>query len=1075
MIGSPPIRGRTLNPRLPGPLACALLCLVLAPAARAAQPVSQGEAPRATPSLLRELARGAEELPILIGVRDGTPSARTLLANPDPEGEPERRQIRVLAQQRLADEIPYASFRPKYFYESFSMMAGTATREAAVALANHPDVAWVAPDRQARLYQATPQSGQSLINSSQTNSLGFTGAGQTIAVLDTGLDYRLESLGGPAFPNAKVIGGMDVADNDGDPMDCEGHGTEVAGVAAGPTGVAPNAKIVAVKVFSSEGTTNASCKDTASFSTIIQGINYAITNRATFGITVINLSLGGAFDDDSDHGYCDKDEPGSATAIDAATAAGIAVVVASGNDGLTNQLSVSACVSSAISIGAVYSDSRSRVSWSDGSGGVLCTDQPATPDAIVCFSNSASNLTLLAPGAFWKVAAKGGGTDSGFAGTSAAVPAASGAIALLRQARPELSPGGVVAILRETGKPIADSRNGVVTPRLDTLAAVQLAATSLSSFAGTAVDIPDGTGSATATVTITGFVRPLAAVHALVQIDHNSPQQLRVTLTGPDGTTVVLQDQQGKSEHPINSSYGKTDASAQSLSAFSGKQANGTWTLKVEDLVPGTTGRIKNFAITLVPGQPIEPVPAAADGRVLPVVAHIQGTKFFLSDVRLYNPSAFARTFALYFVGLGQTGATASKDTRTVGPGQVLALNDIIASEYNVESIGEITVLSNDANFLVVSRAYTQGDNGTFGLFVPGVRTTSGLSIGAGQATANGLARVPGFHTNVGFTEVSGAPVTVRIDVLDGAGTLLASTRRQKSANETEQITDIIADRGLSSMSNFRVDFTVESLTGRIVPFASYVDEATGDGSFQAALNPPASADDVIVAQSSHVTGANSDFFKTNLDITNLDSKPVTVTVSLIPLLLAGTPNPPRVYTIQPGQTLEKLDVLLTEFGLADPSAAGLRIHPAAPARLAVSTRTYVEKFGGTFGFSIPGVAAGTAIGVGSPTATVIQLDQTSSANGYRSNFGFTEVAGADAVVRVTVKSGDAGVALGSKSYSIPANTSFQINVQDILGAGVTANNIYLQFNVDSGAGRVIPYGAAVDNKSGDAIFMLAE
>ena len=47
--------------------------------------------------------------------------------------------------------------------------------------------------------------------------------------------------------------------------------------------------------------------------------------------------------------------------------------------------------------------------------------------------------------------------------------------------------------------------------------------------------------------------------------------------------------------------------------------------------------------------------------------------------------------------------------------------------------------------------------------------------------------------------------------------------------------------------------------------------------------------------------------------------------------------------------------------------------------------------------------------------------------------------------------------------------------MQDILGAGVTANNIYLQFNVESGAGRVIPYGAAVDNKSGDAIFMLAE
>ncbi|HYR46646.1 MAG TPA: hypothetical protein VER78_06540, partial [Thermoanaerobaculia bacterium] len=99
----------------------------------------------------------------------------------------------------------------------------------------------------------------------------------------------------------------------------------------------------------------------------------------------------------------------------------------------------------------------------------------------------------------------------------------------------------------------------------------------------------------------------------------------------------------------------------------------------------------------------------------------------------------------------------------------------------------------------------------------------------------------------------------------------------------------------------------------------------------------------------------------------------------------------------------------------------------------------------------------------------------TSSSNGYRSNFGFTEVAGAAAVVRVTAKSGDSGATLGSKSYSVPAGTSFQANVQDILGTGVTASNIYLQFTVESGSGKVIPYGAAVDNKAGDAIFMIAE
>lgn len=588
-----------MRPRLSW-LSAAFFCL-LAPAAGRAAAISAPDAPRATPNLLRELAREPEELPVIIGVRDGTPSARALLVNPDPEGEPVRRLRRIDAQRRLAEEFSPEDFRPRFFYESFSMMAGRASRQAILALAGHPDVAWITLDRQVRPLQTSPQSGQTLIGSDQANGQGFTGAGQTIAVIDTGVDYTIASMGGGKIPNAKVIGGMDFGDNDSDPMDCDGHGTEVAGTAAGPNGVAPDAKIVAIKVFSSQGTSNASCKDTADFSTIIAGINYAILNRAAFGITAINVSLGGSFDDKADHGYCDQNDPDSAAAIDSATAAGLVVAVSAGNDGLTNQLSDPACVSSALSVGAVYSDSRTRVSWSDGNGGVLCTDQPATPDAVVCFSNATTNLSVLAPGAFWKVATKGGGTDTVFAGTSAAAPAVAGAVALLRQAQPGLSASAVIGILRATGRPITDTRTGLITPRVDTVAAVQLAASNFAAYSGAGVAIPDGTGSATATAIVSGFTRTLATVQVWVSIDHPSPAQLRVTLIGPDGTAVVLQDQSGTNEHPINAIYGKTDAPAQSLGAFAGKQANGTWTVKVEDLVAGVTGRIRNFAVVLVP------------------------------------------------------------------------------------------------------------------------------------------------------------------------------------------------------------------------------------------------------------------------------------------------------------------------------------------------------------------------------------------------------------------------------------------------------------------------------------------
>jgi subtilisin family serine protease len=1057
------------------------VCLLLAATVRGLSSVSAADAPNATPSLLRELNRGPEQLDVVVGIRDGTPSPKRLLAEPDPEGEPARRLVRVAAQKRLAEDMTPRRLAVRHYYESFSMLAGTVTREAAITLANHPDVLWVQLDEKVHPLQTPPQSSQILIRSDQANALGFTGKGQAIAVIDTGVDYTVASLGGAPFPNAKVIGGTDIADNDNDPMDCDGHGTSVAATAAGPSGVAPDAKIVAIKIFPSKDATSSTCNSDSISpevfeSDLYQGINYSITNRTAFGIAAINLSIGGALDDPGDFGYCDSLIPASAAAVDSATAAGIVTVFAAGNDGLNNQLAYPACVSSAVSVGAVYADNRFSVSWQNDSGGILCTDAPVGPDQIVCFSDSTTNLSLLAPGAFWSVVTKGGGPwPGGFSGTSAAAPSVAGAVALLRQARPDLTPAGVIGVLRQTGKPITDSRNGVTTPRIDTLAAVQLAASSFSASSSPAVAIPDGTGSATTTTTVSGFTGSMASVQAWVAIDHPEPEQLRLTLIGPDGTSAVLRDQSGTSQHPINAIFGKTDASATSLGVFSGKQANGVWTLKVEDLVTGTTGFIKFFSVRVLPGQPIQAIPAGASGRTLPVVAHTQGTKFFLSDVRLYNPDATPKTFSLFYVGAGQSGSTAYKDTRTVGPGQVLALNDVLSNEYNLaDSIGQMTVLAPDTNFITTSRAYDVSSNGTFGLLVPGFKTTGGLSAGSGTATANGLSKTATFHSNVGFTEVSGAPVTVRMDIFDGNGNLLASRSASTSPYTSVIIPDIITDRGLAPVSDFRVDFTVASPTGSVVPFATYVDDATGDGSFQAALNPPASSDDIIVAQTSHVTGANLDFFKTNLDITNLDSKPVTVTVSLLPLLVTGTPASPRVYTIQPGQTLEKLDVLATEFNLADPSAAGLRIHPSAPARLAVSTRTYVEKFGGTFGFSVPGVASATALAAGS-TVTVIQLDQTTASNGYRSNFGFTEVAGAAAVVRATVRSGDTGAILGAKTYPVQANSSFQANVTDILGAGVTASNIYIQFSIDSGTGRVIPYGASVDNTSGDAILMIAE
>jgi subtilisin-like proprotein convertase family protein len=573
-------------------LLVAALLIFGSPAVEAVQPISASEAPKADARLLRALNQSSGEVRVIVGVRDGTPSARALLAAPDPAGERARRIRRLAAQKRLSGQVPQSEFRVRHFYESFSLLAGRATRDGVVRLSHREDVAWVTLDGTRRIFQGTPQAAAVLIRSDQANAVGATGAGLSVAVIDTGVDYTVSQLGGGGFPNAKVIGGFDAADEDNDPMDCLGHGTSVSGIVAGPAGVAPDAKIVAIKVFASNDKSNSACSETAFVSDMIQGISFAISHKAEFNIAAINMSLGAEPESD-DVGYCDSTEPAEAIAIDAAAAADLPVVVSAGNGGFLHALAAPACLSSAVSVGAVYSLSSPLVGWS------ACTDTSVTPDLVVCFSNSNTNLSLLAPGAFWSTVSKGGVTVPNFAGTSPAAAAASGAIALLRQVRPSLSGFGAVGVLRSTGSAVTDPRNGIVTPRVDTLATVQLPIANFGVSAGGALPIPDAAGSAVATLTLAGVPGPIEGIRVWVQIDHDDPRDLRVTISGPDATPVLLHDQTGGLSRPINAVYGLTDSPAQPLSAFHGRSPNGTWTLTVEDLVPGTTGRIRNFSVAV--------------------------------------------------------------------------------------------------------------------------------------------------------------------------------------------------------------------------------------------------------------------------------------------------------------------------------------------------------------------------------------------------------------------------------------------------------------------------------------------
>jgi subtilisin family serine protease len=417
----------------------------------------------------RELAKALKQ-PI---PRDGLAVVATFRDGDLPHRGAARRQRIAERRERILAALPPGQFRVARRYEVLPAVALLARPEAIEALGRHPEVKLVHLDGTLHAFLA---EGVPLIGGDHAHDLGFTGAGVSVAVLDTGIDTDHPDLVSSledercfcAYPLLPTVGccpgGATSGTGPGSAEDGNGHGTAVSGIISSDgivaaEGIAPDAGIVAVKVLSNQGT--------GRYSDIGAGLDWVLQNHAALGIRAVNLSAGDLFQHQrSDRWPCVNSNV--ADAIKALHADGVAVFVASGNNGYDNGIAFPACVEEAVSVGGVYDASFGARTWCRNARctRILCTDDPADVDTFVCHSNSGAILDLLAPNYETLTCWKGGGTIAG-GGTSFSSPYAAGAAALLFQADPLLTPDEALTLLESHGPQVTNPENGLSFTRID--------------------------------------------------------------------------------------------------------------------------------------------------------------------------------------------------------------------------------------------------------------------------------------------------------------------------------------------------------------------------------------------------------------------------------------------------------------------------------------------------------------------------------------------------------------------------------------------------------------------------------
>jgi serine protease AprX len=349
--------------------------------------------------------------------------------------------------------------------------AFTIKGSSVAALTKDPDVAYVSLDRTVQATATVTDLYDQAVLAPYAWSKSLTGRGIGVAVIDSGItggrDFSLSNGTG-----SRIVYNQNFANGQNTVADLYGHGTHVAGILAGNgmnsqgstfrktfMGIADKVNLINLRVLDQNGSGHDS--------SVIAAIQKAISLKSKYNIRVINLSLGRAV-------YESYRLDPLCQAVEAAWKAGIVVVVAAGNEGRNDSAGTDGYGTIAapgndpyaITVGAMKpmgtATRADDLVASYSSKGPTLFDHIVKPDlvapgnmAISVLASSSTTLAKTAPKnivalSSYSTNAKGASSYFTLSGTSMAAPVVSGAVALLLQKSPALTPDQVKARLMKS-------------------------------------------------------------------------------------------------------------------------------------------------------------------------------------------------------------------------------------------------------------------------------------------------------------------------------------------------------------------------------------------------------------------------------------------------------------------------------------------------------------------------------------------------------------------------------------------------------------------------------------------------